>query len=708
MTPPSDDRKHADDQAVIVVRGLSCRGCAWRLHRALARAPGVHEASVNPFAETVSIKFDKAALDTDDLLQLIREAGLEPRTLRAIIPIPELVHAPSAARSAVAAVRKVAGIESVAASPTVPGLLVAYDPQRIDASTLARAVKGAGFPAGAVRAEEESVEREHGGVAAFAALVAALGAGVVVAARMLEVPHPLSGWLAPIAAWSTTLATIVVALFAVSGLVALAPLFVTSALRIARGGIDESVLSSLGILTGFGAALASAIIQHDLTPLLAVTCAAAAVATIRWMLSRHSAATHAAEERGDVFSFRLDPSQRGPQAHASWRIASRAMPSIALVAILAGVGTFFARQSVLDALLALSAVLIAGFGGALVAACERVIAFALRRLHIGSVHVRDAEALERASSLRTIIADDSTFYRPVPEVSDYVLLRGETQAGLLRRAAVAFTDSDNPIAKAIRARAGSTEGETPFVQASADPGRGVAGKVGRRECEVGIPEYLAIERVRLDDAADEIARFYAEGKRVIGVALDKSLVGLIALREPMREGARTAVESLRAHGVEVVCATTDSEALANARTAPLAVSGTTLVRDRAQRDDLVRLRMRDGLTGVVVARSLDASQLRLGDLGVALGDAPPLLAAADIVVPAASPVALAQCVTQAKSAMIRVAKNRQVWVAFQIVAVLLPVAVSIAGFAAAAPFAAAATAFIGTAVTLRMSGRNVS
>jgi Cu+-exporting ATPase len=658
---------------------------------------------VSPFAETVSIRFDKAVLDTDGLLELIREAGLEPRTLRAAVPIPELLHAPSAARRAVAAVQQIAGTVSVAATATVPGLVVEYDPQRVDASTIARALKDAGFPAGTVGAEEQTGLREHGGVAAIAALIAGLGAGVVVAARVLVFPHPVSGWLAPIAAWSATLAMIVVALFAVSGLVAVAPLFVASALRIARGGVDESVLSSFGLLTGFGAALASAIVQHDLTPLLAVTCAVAAIAGGRWMLSRHSAATNVTENRGDAFPFRLDPSRRGPQALASRRIAARAMPLIGLVAIVAGVGTFFTRESVIDALLAFSGVLIAGFGGAIVAAFERVIALALRRLHIGSVHLRDAEALERASSLRTIIADDSTFYRPTPEVSDYVLLRGETQAGLLRRAAVAFTDSDNPIAKAIRARAGSTEGETPFVQASADPGRGVAGKVGRRECEVGIPEYLAIERVRLDDAADEIAHFYAEGKRVIGVALDKSLVGLIALREPMREGARTTVESLRAQGVEVVCATTDSEALANALTAPLAVSGTTLVRDRAQRDDLVRLRMRDGLTGVVIARSLDASQLRLGDLGVALGDAPSLVAAADVVVPAASPVALAQCVTQAKDAMARVTKNRRIWMAFQIVAAVLPVAVSVAGFAAAAPLAAAATAFIGTAVTLRMA-----
>lgn len=706
--PVSDGRKRAEDQAVIAVCGLSCRGCAWRLHRAIGRADGVLDAAVNPFAETVSIRFDKDALDTKGLLEIIREAGLEPRLLRATVTIPELAHAPSAARGAAAAVRKIKGAESVSANPLIPGLFVAYDPQCVDVASIAHAVQNEGFTCGAVRSDDEPVRREQAGIAALASIAAALGAGVVVAARILELPEPVNGWLTPMAGWGVTLAAIVVLLFALSALTAVAPLIAAGARRLARGRVDESVLASLGLLAGVGAGTAAAFMYQDLTPLLAATGAASAVAITRWMVSRSAAAARDAEERGGALPLRNDSARRGAEAEASRRMAARAMPLIAAAALMTGAGVFFARASLIDALLSSAGVLVAGFGGALATTIERALAFALRRLHIKGIHVRDGEALENAATLRALVTDEETFYRPVPEVSDYVLIRGETQGGLLRRAAVALGDSENPIAAAIRARAGSTDGETPFIPASADPDRGVSGKVGRRDIAVGIPKYLTEQGTRVDEAADEIARFHAEGKRIVGVALDNSLAGLIALREPMREGARTAVESLRAQGVEVICATTDAEALANARAAPLAVTATTLLRERAHRAETVRLQMRRGSTGVAVARAAEASYLRLGNLGFALGDASPLIAAADVVLPTASPVAIAQCVAEAKSTASRVAKSRRVWSALQVVAVALPVAAGLGGIAAAAPFAAAAAALTGAAVTLQMSNRESS
>jgi copper chaperone CopZ len=67
----------ADQLAVIRVAGMHCHQCEKFIQKRLAQLPGVHEAEVDFNSGQASILFDRAQIGSDELMQVIRDAGYE-------------------------------------------------------------------------------------------------------------------------------------------------------------------------------------------------------------------------------------------------------------------------------------------------------------------------------------------------------------------------------------------------------------------------------------------------------------------------------------------------------------------------------------------------------------------------------------------------------------------------------------------------------
>src|SRR5690242_13813986 len=61
----------------IPVGGMTCAACQARVQRALARAPGVEDASVNLLLHNASVTFDPQATSPERLVEAIRATGYE-------------------------------------------------------------------------------------------------------------------------------------------------------------------------------------------------------------------------------------------------------------------------------------------------------------------------------------------------------------------------------------------------------------------------------------------------------------------------------------------------------------------------------------------------------------------------------------------------------------------------------------------------------
>ena len=63
------------ERVAIPVTGMTCAACQARVQRALARAPGVHEAAVNLMTNTATVTYDPAVATADRLVETIRATG---------------------------------------------------------------------------------------------------------------------------------------------------------------------------------------------------------------------------------------------------------------------------------------------------------------------------------------------------------------------------------------------------------------------------------------------------------------------------------------------------------------------------------------------------------------------------------------------------------------------------------------------------------
>jgi Cu+-exporting ATPase len=159
------------------------------------------------------------------------------------------------------------------------------------------------------------------------------------------------------------------------------------------------------------------------------------------------------------------------------------------------------------------------------------------------VLIRNAEALEGAEKLDTLVFDKTgTLTRGEPEVSQ---LEASDSRELLRIAASLEARSEHPLARAIVKRAAGL----PLAPASdfrSHGGRGVSAVLDGKPARLGSPAFLGREKS-------------IPGKTVVGVEHGGELVGWIALADELRPGSAAAVARLAAMGIEPVMLSGDNE-----------------------------------------------------------------------------------------------------------------------------------------------------
>lgn len=190
--------------------------------------------------------------------------------------------------------------------------------------------------------------------------------------------------------------------------------------------------------------------------------------------------------------------------------------------------------------------------------------------------------LEEAGSLR-VVAFDKTGTLTVgrPEVTDIIPLpaagdgRSLSAGELLRLATAIESRSEHPLAAAVLRRAyeearHSRADEARYHPLEVGDFEAVAGK-GVRATIDGEPYYLGSSRlfqelgVSTGGIEGQLQALREAGKTVLIVGTERRLMGIIALADGIRPGARAAVASLRRAGIErVVLVTGDHEGTARA------------------------------------------------------------------------------------------------------------------------------------------------
>lgn len=191
---------------------------------------------------------------------------------------------------------------------------------------------------------------------------------------------------------------------------------------------------------------------------------------------------------------------------------------------------------------------------------------------------KDSDALERAGRANVVVLDKTgTITQGRPEVTDLIAVPSHDASAVLRLAASAERHSEHPLGAALVKSAqdrGLSLAEPE--QFSADSGHGIRAIVDHQTVIIGNPGLMEKENIALDALLPEVTRLQAEGKTVLLVAVGgegtrPALIGLAAVADTVKSGAREAIADLRRLGLEVAMVTGDNAGTARAVAAQVGI-----------------------------------------------------------------------------------------------------------------------------------------
>jgi Cu+-exporting ATPase len=309
---------------------------------------------------------------------------------------------------------------------------------------------------------------------------------------------------------------------------------------------------------------------------------------------------------------------KAPVQRLADKVAAIFVPVVTVIALVTFVAWWMIANDFTLALVNAVAVLVIACPCALGLATPTAIMVGTGLGAKAGILIRNAQALELAEKINVLVVDKTgTLTQGKPKVVE-IVGAGRTAEEVLQLAASIEQGSTHPLAAALvaEAKARGLALETP-QDVTAIPGRGMSGMVGGQRVRVGSPDWLGTSASAVQGSQ-------------IAVAVDETVIGVIAVADPLRESSRAAVMRLQALGVEVVMLTGDNAATAAAIAAQAGVprfEAGVLPGDKAAH--VAALKAAGKIVGMAGDGINDAPALAAADVSFAMG------AGADVAMEAA-------------------------------------------------------------------------
>ncbi len=304
------------------------------------------------------------------------------------------------------------------------------------------------------------------------------------------------------------------------------------------------------------------------------------------------------------------------------RISAWFVPAILGIALLTFLGWWFWAGSAVIAMINAVSVLIIACPCALGLATPTAIMAGTRRGAQQGIFIKEAESLEMAGRLTTVLFDKTgTLTTGFPTVTDVILLEEMPQEDFLAFVASAERLSEHPLAKAI-VRFADQQGIFPKIVEKFEivRGHGLRAAIDSINLRIGSPAFLLKEGLDIAEVSRRSAILQWEGKTVVAGAIDGVVVGLIALMDTPKSHAHEAIQELHQMGLQTMMITGDAQATAKAVAEQVGIDSilAEIPPDR-KGEEVMRLR-REGQCVAMVGDGInDAPALAQSDVGIALG-----------------------------------------------------------------------------------------
>jgi Cu+-exporting ATPase len=274
------------------------------------------------------------------------------------------------------------------------------------------------------------------------------------------------------------------------------------------------------------------------------------------------------------------------------------------------------------ALINMVAVLIIACPCALGLATPMSIMVAMGKGATAGVLFKNAEAVEVAREVDTIVVDKTgTLTAGKPKLVEVFPAPGFDEKKILYFAASIERGSEHPLASSIVEGAEERDVSPVDVESfESITGQGVKGKVDGQEVALGnitLIEGLNIDPGKLKEKAETMR---TDGQTVMFVAVDGKSAGLLGVADPIKETTPAAIDGLHKEGVRIVMLTGDHQATADAVTRKLGLDETVAEVLPDQKAEVVKRLQDEGRIVAMAGDGInDAPALAQAHVGIAMG-----------------------------------------------------------------------------------------
>ena len=394
-------------------------------------------------------------------------------------------------------------------------------------------------------------------------------------------------------------------------------------------------------------------------------------------------------------------SSKAPIARVADKVSAVFVPVVMVISACTLAVWLIATQNVEQALRSAISVLVISCPCALGLATPTAITVGVGRAAKKGVLFRSAEALEKFSTVQTVVFDKTgTLTEGKPSLTD-VYTYNAAAKDVLRAAASVEHLSIHPLATAI-CKGAESYGITQLDEITdfeTLTGIGAIGKIDGKCLRIGRPstELLTqtkntenniqteentafslhvVQKTGVWNIQEDILTLENQGKTVVLVTLENEPVGVLALADRIREEAKQTVQGLKNKGISTLMLTGDNERTAAAITAQ---AGLDAYRAGLLPEDKERILRELSLTGVcaMVGDGInDAPALTRADIGIAVG------AGTEVAIDCADIVLSGNAISgvfdawQLSRATLRIIKQNLFWALFYN-AICIPVAAGV-------------------------------
>ena len=235
------------------------------------------------------------------------------------------------------------------------------------------------------------------------------------------------------------------------------------------------------------------------------------------------------------------------------------------------------------------------------------------------VLVRDADALQRASTLDTLVFDKTgTLTEGKPQVVA-VTTAGIAEEEALRLAAALEQGSSHPLARAIldKANASALPQVSNFRTLR---GLGVSGEAEGHALLLGNQALLNENGIDTAALENELKAQASQGATPVLLAVDGKAAALLAVRDPLRQDSVDALQRLHRAGYRLVMLTGDNPTTANAIAKEAGIDEVIAGVLPDGKADAIKNLQRQGRQVAMVGDGInDAPALAQADVGIAMG-----------------------------------------------------------------------------------------